>query len=260
MPDIQFRVTDRAGNLATATVACSVTAPPSGWTPIWQGNGKFSEWTYPFDGGQHNPQNNGAGAVSEAVLNGVPCLRHDGPSDGSNTRVFQMPQRADGQWSWANEELLFEAKYFVPALITGNWNCFQFKSKEIGGQGRNEPFFSFNLFSDAGRYRLRIYYKPDGSPSGSGNTWLPELPAQPRANVGEWFTVKARLIQSPLGSTPVGQVDAWLNDVQTHQIRNVNTKYAGSSTQTWSVNLYGSTSISRPATQYTTGHKVSRRA
>jgi hypothetical protein len=229
--------------------------PPTGWVQVWRGDGKFNEWTYPFDGGDHNPQNNGAGQVFEEILNGVPCIRHYGPSSGSNTRVFQMPQ-TNGQWGWPNQELLFQSNYLIPSLVTGNWNCFQFKSKEIGqSQSRNEPFFSFNLWQESGKYRLRIYHKPDGDPDSA--TLLPELPAQPRVNVGEWFTIKARLVQSELG-THKGEVDVWLNDVQTHQIRGVDTKYVGASTQTWSVNLYGS-NISRPATQYTTAHIVSRR-
>lgn len=160
-----------------------------------------------------------------------------------------MPRRADGQWSWEGEHI-YSAWYFLPNLIHvgGNWNVFQFKSKEIGGAGRNEPFFSFNLFDQPdGTYKLRIYHKPDGTNNDA--YWLPELPTQPRARVGQWFQIKARLKPSPLGSKS-GELDVWLNGVQTHQIRGVDTRYAGSSTQNWSVNNYG-TGLTRPATIYT---------
>jgi hypothetical protein len=232
---------------------------------IWEASletGDFSEFDYPFDGGSHNPQNNGQATVSiskDYASSGTYSIKHTANSEGDNTRVFQMPRRpSDGQWGWDDSSKYFSAEYFIPNLIHvgSNWNVFQFKSKELGQtQNRNEPFFSFNLFDQSdGRYRLRVYHKPDGT--NESGFWLSELPAQPRVGVGQWFEIKARLKPSPLGAKN-GELDVWLNGVQTHNIKGVDTRYAGNSTQTWSVNNYGK-SLTRPSIIYTDNHRVTK--
>jgi hypothetical protein len=116
----------------------------------------------------------------------------------------------------------------------GNWNIFQFKSKDFP-EDRSDPFLSFNLLDrDDGTYTVYVFKKPE---------WFSIRPTvDVRVRPGKWFGIRAELEQSGAGQ---GRLAVWVlrdgeSPVRIIERGGLTTRYPdGVGVQDWSVNNYG---------------------
>jgi hypothetical protein len=175
------------------------------------------------------------------------CTAH-GPGDA--TRMFRYAEPRSGA------PLTYSAWFLVPRFIeigpSGNWNIFQFKSKNLD-EDRSDPFLSFNL-RDMGNqtYTVYVYKKPE--------KYSIRPTEDVRLRVNEWFGIRAALVQS---GESRGRLQVWIlrdgrPDTLIIDVAGLTTRYPdGVGVQDWSVNNYGA-QLDWPATIYIDDARIDR--
>jgi hypothetical protein len=197
--------------------------------------GDLSQWNAHQDRSLAVQQDTGNGTCTvstDAAHSGRYSYECVAPREGDATRLFRYPEPRSG------ETLVYTAWFYIPRPVSirpdGNWNIYQFKSKDLI-EDRSDPFLSFNLRSVAGGgFELYVYKKPE------------RYSIKPRTKVSigtrEWFGIRTRLKQSGFQS---GVMTVWLlkdgrPPIEIMHVTELRTRYPdGTGVQEWSVNNYG---------------------
>jgi hypothetical protein len=182
-------------------------------------------------------------ASTDVAHTGRWSMRCVASAEGDATRMFRYAEPRSGI------PLVYTAWFYLPRYVRigedGNWNVFQFKSKNLP-EDRSDPFLSFNLRDrDDGTYSVYVFKKPE-----EFNIW-PDVDVRVRPR--QWFGIRSHLRQSGDGT---GRLRVWvLRDgrppVEIIDRSGLSTRYPdGVGVQDWSINNYGAELSPLPAVMF----------